>query len=148
MLLADEGWARDHHWPVLARVVDAHVAATDYVTGAEGLLIAGARAIPVLLERNNLTLADFDFVEIHEAFAATVLATLAALEAQGTGVVDRSRLNAHGSSLATGHPFAATGARIVPTLAKLLAQKGPGAKGLISVCAAGGQAVTAILEAV
>lgn len=148
VLLADEGWARDHHWPVLARVVDAHVAATDYVTGAEGLLIAGARAIPVLLERNNLTLADFDFVEIHEAFAATVLATLAQLERDGHGTVEPARLNAHGSSLATGHPFAATGARIVPTLAKLLAQKGPGAKGLISVCAAGGQAVTAILEAV
>ncbi|WP_232549401.1 acetyl-CoA C-acetyltransferase [Propioniciclava soli] len=148
VLLAEEEWARERHWPVLARVVDAQVAATDYVTGNEGLLIAGARAIPVLLERNGLTLADFDLVEIHEAFASTVLATLAQLEADGHGTVDRARLNVNGSSLAAGHPFAATGGRIVATLAKLLAERGPGSRGLISICAAGGQAVTAILEAV
>ncbi|MDN5571893.1 MAG: acetyl-CoA C-acetyltransferase [Propionibacteriaceae bacterium] len=148
VLLAEEGWAREHHWPVLARVVDAQVGATDYVTGNEGLLVAGARAIPTLLERNGLALGDFDFVEIHEAFAATVLSTLAQLEADGHGRVETARLNVNGSSLATGHPFAATGGRIVATLAKLLAEKGPGSRGLISVCAAGGQAVTAILEAV
>jgi len=148
VLLAGEEWARAHHWPVLARVVDAQVAASDYVTGNEDLLLAPVRAIPVLLERNGLTLADFDFYEFHEAFAATVLATLAALERNGVGTVDRARLNVHGSSLATGHPFAATGTRIVATLAKLLAERGPGSRGLVSICAAGGQGVTAILEAV
>ena len=148
VLLAEEQWARDHHWPVLARVVDAQVGAADYVTGEEDLLLAPTRAVPVLLARNGLTLADFDFLEVHEAFAATVLATLKAWETQGLGAVDRERLNVNGSSLAAGHPFAATGGRIVATLAKLLADKGPGSKGLISICAAGGQGVTAILEAV
>lgn len=148
VLLAEEEWARSQGWPVLARVVDAQVAAADYVTGEEDLLLAPTRAVPVLLERNGLTLADFDFVEVHEAFAATVLATLKAWEGQGLGAVDRSRLNVNGSSLAAGHPFAATGARIVATLAKLLAERGPGSRGLISICAAGGQGVTAILEAV
>jgi len=148
VLLAAEDWARAHHWPVLARVVDAQVAASDYVTGNEDLLLAPVRAIPVLLERNGLTLADFDFYEFHEAFAATVLATLAALERNGVGTVDRARLNVHGSSLATGHPFAATGTRIVATLAKLLAERGPGSRGLVSICAAGGQGVAALLAAV
>lgn len=148
VLLAEEEWARSQGWPVLARVVDAQVAAADYVTGEEDLLLAPTRAVPVLLERNGLTLADFDFVEVHEAFAATVLATLKAWEGQGLGAVDRSRLNVNGSSLAAGHPFAATGARIVAMLAKLLADRGPGSRGLISICAAGGQGVTAILEAV
>lgn len=148
VLLAEEQWAREHHWPVLARVVDAQVAAVDHVLGGEDLLLAPARALPVLLQRNGLTLADFDFYEFHEAFASTVLATLAALEKQATGTVDRSRLNVTGSSLAAGHPFAATGGRIVATLAKLLADRGPGSRGLISICAAGGQGVTAILEAV
>jgi len=148
VLLAEEEWARSQGWPVLARVVDAQVAAADYVTGEEDLLLAPTRAVPVLLERNGLTLADFDFVEVHEAFAATVLATLKAWEGQGLGAIDRSRLNVNGSSLAAGHPFAATGARIVATLAKLLAERGPGSRGLISICAAGGQGVTAILEAV
>lgn len=145
VLLAEEQWARDHHWPVLARVVDAHVAAVDH-PGGEDLLLAGARAIPVLLARNGLTLGDFDRYEIHEAFAATVLATLAKLEQDGTGTIDRSKLNVNGSSLAAGHPFAATGARIVASLAKMLHELGPGSRGLISICAAGGQAVTAILE--
>ena len=147
VLLAEESHARAQNWPVLAKVVDAQVAASDYVTGNEDLLLAGARAIPELLERNGLTADDIDLFEIHEAFASTVLATLAALE-QGGITIDRARLNVNGSSLATGHPFAATGGRIVATLAKMLAEKGPGSKGLISICAAGGMAVTAILEAV
>jgi acetyl-CoA C-acetyltransferase len=119
--------------------------------------MAPAYAIPRLLERNGLTLQDFDFYEIHEAFASTVLVTLAAWEsetfcrerlglAEPLGAVDRSRLNVVGSSLAAGHPFAATGGRIVATLAKLLHGKGTG-RGLISICAAGGQGVVAILEA-
>ncbi|WP_203566581.1 acetyl-CoA C-acetyltransferase [Aestuariimicrobium ganziense] len=148
VLIADEDEARRRNWPVLARVVDTQVAATDYVTGNEDLLLAGARAIPELLERNGLTLADFDAVEVHEAFASTVLATLAALEQDGHGTVDVDKLNVHGSSLAAGHPFAATGGRIVASLAKVLSEKGPGSRGLISVCAAGGQAVATILEAV
>ena len=127
--------------------------------------MGGAYAIPTLLDRTGLTLEDFDFIEIHEAFASTVLATLAALEDETfaherlgrdkpVGTVDRSRLNVAGSSLAAGHPFAATGGRIIGTLAKLLAERGesahrPGerALGLISVCAAGGQAVAMVLEA-
>lgn len=147
VLLAEEELARQRGWPVLARVVDAQVAACDYVTGHDDLLLAPAQAIPVLLERNGLTLGDFDYYEFHEAFAATVLATLKALEDTGVGSVDRARLNVNGSSLAAGHPFAATGGRIVATLAKLLAAKGPGSRGLISICAAGGQGVVAILEA-
>lgn len=147
VLLAEESHARAQNWPLLAKVVDAQVAASDYVTGNEDLLLAGARAIPELLERNGLTADDIDLFEIHEAFASTVLATLAALE-QGGITIDRARLNVNGSSLAAGHPFAATGGRIVATLAKMLAEKGPGSKGLISICAAGGMAVTAILEAV
>lgn len=145
VLLAEEQWARDHHWPALARVVDAQVAAVDH-PGGEDLLLAPTRAIPVLLERNGLTLADFDLFEVHEAFASTVLATLRALEQQGTGTIDRAKLNVNGSSLAAGHPFAATGARIVATLAKLLHERGPGSRGLVSICAAGGLGVTAILE--
>jgi acetyl-CoA C-acetyltransferase len=148
VLLAEEEHARDRGWPVLARVVDAQVAAADYVTGAEDLLLAPTRAIPELLARNGLTLDDFALIEIHEAFAATVIATLTALERNGTGVVDRARLNVGGSSLAAGHPFAATGGRIVASLAKALAARGPGSRGLISICAAGGQGVVAILEAV
>lgn len=147
VLLAEQEYARQRGWPIWARVVDAQVSANDYVTGEEDLLLAPARAIPVLLERNGLSLADFDFFEFHEAFAATVLATLKALEEQGIGTIDRARLNVKGSSLAAGHPFAATGGRIVATLAKMLAEKGPGSRGLISICAAGGQGVVAILEA-
>ncbi|SHI93056.1 acetyl-CoA C-acetyltransferase [Tessaracoccus bendigoensis DSM 12906] len=147
VLLAEEEEAKRRGWPVLAKVVDAQVAAADYVNGSDDLLLAPAAALPVLLERNNLSLGDFDFYEFHEAFASTVLATLKSLEQAGVGTVDRARLNVAGSSLATGHPFAATGARIVATLAKLLAEKGPGSRGLISICAAGGQGLVAILEA-
>lgn len=148
VLLAEESYAREHHWPVWARVVDAAVAASDYITGREDLLLAPTRAIPRLLERNGLGLGDFDLIEVHEAFAATVLATLAGLEASGVGAVDRTRLNVNGSSLAAGHPFAATGGRIVASLAKMLHERGPGSRGLVSICAAGGQGVVAILEAV
>ena len=147
VLLAEEDYARGRGWPVWAKVVDAQVAAVDYTTGKEDLLLAPARAIPVLLERNGLTLADFDFFEFHEAFASTVLATLKALEDRGVGSVDRAKLNVQGSSLAAGHPFAATGGRIVASLAKMLHERGPGSRGLISICAAGGQGVVAILEA-
>lgn len=147
VLLAEEEWARANGWPTLARVVDVQVAASDYVTGKEGLLMAPVRALPELLTRNGMALADFELLEFHEAFASTVLAQIVALEAEGVGPVDRSKLNVYGSSLAAGHPFAATGGRIAASLAKMLAAKGSGARGLISICAAGGQAVTAILEA-
>lgn len=148
VLLAEEQHARQHNWPVLAKVVDSQVAAADYVTGQDDLLLAPVRAIPELLERNQLTFDDFELIEIHEAFASTVLATLKALEEKGVGTVDRSKLNVDGSSLAAGHPFAATGGRIVASLAKRLSERGPGAKGLISICAAGGQGAVMILEAV
>ncbi len=145
---------------MLAHFVDAETAAVDYVHGdrrADGLLMAPIYAVPRLLARNDLTLQDFDFYEIHEAFASTVLTTLAAWEDDAfckqylgldaaLGAIDRSKLNVNGSSLAAGHPFAATGGRIVATLAKLLHEKGSG-RGLISICAAGGQGVVAILEA-
>lgn len=147
VLLAEEEHARAKGWPVLAKVIDAQVAASDYVTGSEDLLMAPARAIPELLKRNNLSLQDFDYYEFHEAFASTVLATLKSLEGQGLGTVDRDKVNVKGSSLAAGHQFAATGGRIVASLAKMLADKGPGSRGLISICAAGGQGVVAILEA-
>ena len=147
VLLAEQAEAEKRGWPVLAKVVDAQVAASDYVTGNGDLLLAPAAAIPVLLERNGLTLQDFDFYEFHEAFASTVLATLKSLEQAGHGTVDRSKVNVKGSSLAAGHPFAATGGRIVASLAKMLAEKGPGSRGLISICAAGGQGIVAILEA-
>jgi acetyl-CoA C-acetyltransferase len=156
VLLASEEWAEARRLPVLARFVDAETAAVDFVHGEEGLLMAPAYAVPRLLARHGLTLQDFDFYEIHEAFASQVLATLAAWESASfckerlgldapLGAIDRSKLNVNGSSLAAGHPFAATGGRIVATLAKLLAEKGSG-RGLISICAAGGQGVTAILE--
>jgi acetyl-CoA C-acetyltransferase len=161
VLLSDEEWAARHDLPELARFVDAETAAVDYVHGdrkADGLLMAPVYALPRLLARQKLSLQDFDYYEIHEAFASTVLVTLAAWEDDefckarlgldtALGPIDRSRLNVVGSSLAAGHPFAATGARIVATLAKLLADRGSG-RGLISVCAAGGQGVVAILEAV
>lgn len=146
VLLAAEEYAREKGWPVLAKVVDAQVAATDYVTGTEDLLLAPVRAVPQLLERNGMTLADFALVEVHEAFASTVLATLKGWEQAGIGTVEAEKLNVTGSSLAAGHPFAATGARVVATLAKLLHERGPGSRGLVSICAAGGQGVTAILE--
>jgi acetyl-CoA C-acetyltransferase len=157
VLLASDEWAKAHDLPVLAHFVDAQVAAVDYVHGGEGLLMAPVYAVPVLLARNGLTLQDFDFYEIHEAFASTVLATLKAWEDPAfckgklgldgpLGSIDRDKLNVNGSSLAAGHPFAATGGRIVATLAKMLHEAGPGKRGLISICAAGGQGVVAILE--
>jgi acetyl-CoA C-acetyltransferase len=157
VLLASEEWATEHHVTPLAWFVDSQTAAVDYVHGDEGLLMAPAYAVPRLLARNGLTLQDFDFYEIHEAFASTVLTTLKAWEDPDfcrtrlglevpLGAIDRSRLNVNGSSLAAGHPFAATGGRIVASLAKQLAQVG-GGRGLISICAAGGQGVVAILEA-
>ncbi|MGI8667275.1 MAG: acetyl-CoA C-acetyltransferase [Jatrophihabitans sp.] len=160
VLLASDEWAAEHHLPVLAHLVDAETAAVDYVHGDrkyDGLLLAPAYALPRLLERNKLSLQDFDFYEIHEAFASTVLATLKAWQdpdfcrdrlglARPLGSIDPARLNVAGSSLAAGHPFAATGGRIVATLATLLHEKGSG-RGLISICAAGGQGVVAIVEA-
>ena len=159
VFVAEEEWARSRNLPVLARFVDAEVAAVDYVDGDEGLLMAPAYAVPRLLARQGLSLQDFDLYELHEAFASTVLSTLAAWESPEfaterlgleapLGSIDRSRLNVNGSSLAAGHPFAATGGRIVASLAKMLSEKGSGSRGLISICAAGGQGVVAILEAV
>jgi acetyl-CoA acetyltransferases len=160
VLLASDEWAAEHKLPVLAHFVDAETGAVDYVHGnrrEDGLLMAPIYAMPRLLARNKLTFDDFDFIEIHEAFAGTVLATLAAWEDADfcrrrlgldgpLGSIDRSKLNVNGSSLAAGHPFAATGGRIVASLAKMLHQNG-GGRGLISICAAGGQGVVAILEA-
>ncbi|UUN28508.1 acetyl-CoA C-acetyltransferase [Streptomyces sp. FIT100] len=146
VLLASEEWARERGLDVLAYLTAYETAAVDYVDGEEGLLMAPAHAVPRMLERTGLGIGDFDLVEIHEAFASQVLATLAAWEEQGLAPVDRARLNVAGSSLATGHPFAATGARVVATLAKLLAERDAPGRGLVSVCAAGGQGVTAILE--
>ncbi|WP_405746305.1 acetyl-CoA C-acetyltransferase [Streptomyces canus] len=151
VLLASEEWAQARGLEVLAYLTAYETAAVDFVQGdvvqgEDGLLMAPAYAVPRMLERAGLGMDDFDLVEIHEAFASQVLATLAAWEKQGLAPVDRARLNVTGSSLATGHPFAATGARIVATLAKLLAERDGPSRGLISVCAAGGQGVTAILE--
>ncbi|NJC69071.1 acetyl-CoA C-acetyltransferase [Planosporangium thailandense] len=157
VLLASEEWAAAHHLPVLAYFETAETAAVDFVHGGEGLLMAPTYAVPRMLARAGLGLGDFDFYEIHEAFASQVLASLKAWEDPAyckgrlgldtpLGAIDRSRLNVAGSSLAAGHPFAATGGRIVATLAKLLHEKGSG-RGLISICAAGGQGVTAILSA-
>ncbi|WP_158847308.1 acetyl-CoA C-acetyltransferase [Saccharothrix deserti] len=156
VLLASEEWAAARNLPVSAYLTFTETAAVDYVHGAEGLLMAPAYAVPRMLARAGLALQDFDFYEIHEAFASQVLTTLKAWEdadfCKGRlgldgplGAIDRSKLNVNGSSLAAGHPFAATGARIVATLAKLLAERGSG-RGLISICAAGGQGVTAIVE--
>ncbi|MFG2211520.1 acetyl-CoA C-acetyltransferase [Streptomyces sp. NPDC048638] len=152
VLLADEEWARARGLSPLAHLTAYESAAVDFVGGADGLLMAPTYAVPRLLERAGLGIEDFDFIEIHEAFASQVLATLAAWEKRGLAPVDRNRLNVAGSSLATGHPFAATGPRIIATLAKLMAEAGregaDGApvRGLVSVCAAGGQGVTALLE--
>ena len=161
-LLSSEDWAQAHGLTPLAYVVDSETAAVDYVNGDDGLLMAPTYAVPRLLARNGITLADFDFYEIHEAFASVVLAHLQAWESPeyckgvlgldaALGAIDRSKLNVNGSSLAAGHPFAATGGRIVAQLAKQLAEKkaltSRPVRGLISICAAGGQGVTAILEA-
>ncbi|MEZ2371244.1 acetyl-CoA C-acetyltransferase [Arthrobacter sp. RCC_34] len=162
VLLASEEWADAHELPKLATVLDGEAAAVDFVHGKEGLLMAPAYAVPRMLARQGLTFDDIDFFEIHEAFAGTVLSTLAAWEDPEfcrdrlgldapLGAIDRAKLNVNGSSLAAGHPFAATGGRIVATLAKALHEKGQvdgrPARGLVSVCAAGGQGVVAILEA-
>jgi acetyl-CoA C-acetyltransferase len=158
VLLASEEWAAEHGIPVQAYIVDAQTAAVDHVHKREGLLMAPAYAMPKLLARNDTTLQEFDFYEIHEAFASQVLCTLKAWEDpvfcrerlgldQPLGVVDRSRLNTHGGSLAAGHPFGATGGRIVAGLAKTLQTKGSGSRGVISICAAGGLGVVAMMEA-
>ncbi len=155
VLLGTEDWAKAHGLEVEAWIVDAQVAAVDFVHG-EGLLLAPAWAVPQMLARHGLTLQDFDFYEIHEAFAAQVLCTLRAWESEtfcrerlgldgALGRIDPAKFNVVGSSLAFGHPFAATGGRIVATLARLLKERGKG-RGLISICTAGGMGVTAILE--
>ena len=159
VLIASEEWARARGLPMQARVVDYAVAAVDYVGmqgKPEGLLMAPTYAVPQMLDRQGITLQDFDIYEIHEAFAAQVLCTLKAWESDdycrtklgrksALGSIDRAKLNPVGSSVALGHPFAATGTRIVATLAKELEQRGSG-RGLVSVCTAGGMGVTAILE--
>jgi acetyl-CoA C-acetyltransferase len=156
VLLASEAWARERNLPVLAFLSYGRVAAVDYIEKKEGLLMAPAYAVPRMLRDAKLELQDFDFYEIHEAFAGQVLCTLKAwtdpaycrdkLGLSGPlGAIDRSKLNVKGGSLAIGHPFAATGARIVATLAKILDENN-GRRGLISVCTAGGMGVTAILE--
>ena len=153
-LLAGDDWAKARGLEPLAYLRDAEVAAVDFVHG-DGLLMAPTLAVPRMLERNGLTLQDFDFYEIHEAFAAQVLCTLRAWESEdycqkklgrgALGSIDPARMNVVGSSLALGHPFAATGARIVATAAKLLKARGSG-RALISICTAGGMGVVAILE--
>ncbi|MDB2549866.1 acetyl-CoA C-acetyltransferase [Porticoccaceae bacterium] len=158
VLLASEQWAHERNLPVMAYLAHSEVAAVDFYSQgeqSEGLLMAPAYAVPRMLARAGLTLQDFDFYEIHEAFAAQALCMKAwedknfcvdKLGLDGPlGSIDRTKLNVNGSSVATGHPFAATGPRIIATLAKLLEQKGSG-RGLISICAAGGQGVTAIIE--
>jgi acetyl-CoA C-acetyltransferase len=157
VLLASEEWAAEHELLVLAYLTHAQTAAVDHVHKREGLLMAPAYAMPKLLARAGLSLQDFDFYEIHEAFAAQVLCTLKAWEDpvfcherlgldQPLGAIDTDKLNVHGGSLGAGHPFGATGARIVANLAKMLQGKGSG-RGLISICAAGGLGVSAIMEA-
>jgi len=159
VLLASEEWANKRKLPVQAYLTFSEAASVDFYSqgeDSEGLLMAPAYAVPRLLERAGLSLQDFDFYEIHEAFAAQVLCTLEAWESADfcknklglqapLGSIDRSKLNVKGSSVATGHPFAATGARIIATLAKTIRENG-GGRGLISICAAGGQGVTAIVE--
>jgi acetyl-CoA C-acetyltransferase len=157
VLLASEEWAAEHEIPVQAYLLDAQTAAVDHVHKREGLLMAPAYAVPKLLARHGLALQEFDFYEIHEAFASQVLCTLKAWEderfcrdrlglEQPLGAIDRAKLNVRGGSLGAGHPFGATGGRIVANLAKMLSEKGSG-RGLISICAAGGLGVTAIMEA-
>jgi acetyl-CoA C-acetyltransferase len=157
VLLASEEWATAHGIPVQAYFSEAQTAGVDYVGKKEGLLMAPAYAMPRMLDRAGLSLQDFEYYEIHEAFAAQVLCTLKAWEDpvfcrerldrdEPLGAIDRARLNIHGGSLGAGHPFGATGGRIVSGLAKMLSTNG-GGRGLISICAAGGLGVTAILEA-
>jgi acetyl-CoA C-acetyltransferase len=157
VLLSSEEWAAERGIPVQAYLVDAETAAVDHVHKREGLLMAPTYAIPRLLARHGLALQDFDFYEIHEAFASQVLCTLRAWEdpvyckerlglEEPLGSIDRGKLNVRGGSLAAGHPFGATGGKIVGVLGKLLGEQGSG-RGLISICAAGGMGVTAIMEA-
>ena len=163
VLLGSAEWAAERGLTPLARVIDARSAAVDFAHGDEGLLMAPAYAVPELLDANGLALQDLDLYEIHEAFASTVLTTLKAWESEEfcrerlgrsapLGAIDRSRLNITGSSLAAGHPFAATGGRLVATLAKLLHERaketGQVQRGLISVCAAAGQGTVMLLESV
>ena len=159
MLLASEDWAKAHGLPILAYLTYTAVAAVDFAGQQgprEGLLMAPTYAVPKMLDRAGIKLQDFDFYEIHEAFAAQVLCTLKAWESEEycrtrlgrkepLGSIDRNKLNIKGGSVALGHPFGATGGRIVAALAKILAQKGKG-RGLISICTGGGMGVTAILE--
>ena len=159
VLLASEEWATERNLPIMAYLTFSEVAAVDFYSqgeNSEGLLMAPAFAVPRMLKRAGISLQDFDFYELHEAFAAQALCTMKAWEDEefcqqklgldkALGSIDRAKLNVKGSSVATGHPFAATGPRIIATLAKILEQKGEG-RGLISICAAGGQGVTAIIE--
>jgi acetyl-CoA C-acetyltransferase len=157
VLLATPEWAAKRGLPVLAHLTHGKAWAVDFAGGKEGLLMAPTYAVPAMLRDAGVTLQDFDYYEIHEAFAAQVLCTLRAWEsadycrevlglAGPLGSIDRAKLNVKGGSVALGHPFAATGTRIVPTLAKLLAGNASAKRGLISVCTAGGMGVTAILE--
>ncbi len=158
VLLTNEASAQKFNWPLLARFVDGQVAAVDYING-EGLLLAPTIAVSQLLLRNQMSLQDFDFYEIHEAFAGQVLCTLKAWESdvfckgrlardRAMGPIDRSKMNINGGSLALGHPFAATGSRIVATLAKTISHSNKKSRGLISICTAGGMGVAAIFESV
>ena len=155
ILLASEDWARDHGFPIQAYLRYGKVAAVDFIK-TEGLLMAPAYAVSNMLKDAGLAFHDFDLFEIHEAFAAQTLATMKAWESpeychdqlgrsQPLGPIDRSKLNVRGGSLAIGHPFAATGARILASLAKMLDQRGSG-RGLISICTAGGMGISAIVE--
>jgi acetyl-CoA C-acetyltransferase len=154
VLLATEEWAKAHNLPVMAYITFAEVAAIEFTNEKQNLLLSPVYAMSQMLERANMKFQDFDFYEIHEAFAAQVLATFKIWESEelsakfgvkALGKIDKTKLNVNGSSLGAGHPFAATGGRVIATLAKLLQEKGSG-KGVISVCAAGGQGITAILE--
>jgi acetyl-CoA C-acetyltransferase len=156
VLMSSDEWAAERGLPVLAHLADAETAASDFVNGYDGLLMAPTYAVPRMLARNGLTLQDFDFYEIHEAFASQVLATLKAWEDPAyckerlgldnpLGSIDRDKLNVNGGSLAAGHPFAATGGRILASAAKQLAERGSG-RCLVSICAAGGIGAVAILE--
>ena len=156
VLLASEEWAESRGLPVQAYLTAGRTAAVDFVND-EGLLMAPTVAVSEMLQRAGLSLQEFDFYELHEAFAAQVLCTLAAWDSEdycrnrlglneSLGTIDRSKMNVNGGSVAVGHPFAATGARITATLAQALADAGTG-RGLISVCTAGGMGVSAILEA-
>jgi acetyl-CoA C-acetyltransferase len=157
VLLASEEWVAKHNLPVLAYLRYGKAWAVDFASGKEGLLMAPAYSVPAMLQDAGLTLQDFDYYEIHEAFAAQVLCTLKAWESPEwcrdalglsapLGAIDRSRMNVKGGSIAVGHPFAATGTRIVSTLAKILAGDPKAKRGLISACTAGGMGVTAIME--